>query len=192
MELGKLIYSTSVSPYFINPNKEEMEKEINKLADGIYDARARNFIENKWAAKRDYLSKQVSVVSENRNLFKTAETYKEFLRNNEEAQKGIAEIILDERVKGLPDRHRRRFAEKILKKSRQFPMVTTLVKSNLFLSFRVLKFGKCSHDTLDDLKHLINASYANIFVTNDKNLLKYSNVINPSLEAKMCDEFLMS
>lgn len=184
MELDKIINGASISPYFINQDKDDMEKEIIKFANGVYDAKAKEFVESRWAGKREYVSTQASTVIANRDLLKTAETYREFLCNNEKAQKGLAENVLGERVKHLPDRYRRRFADKILKKPRQCPMVTTWIKSNLFLDFRVIKFGKCSHDTLDDLRHLINASYADIFVTNDKNLLSYSNEINPSLEVK--------
>ena len=168
-----------------------MEREINKLADDKYDDRAKNFIENKWLTKRDYLSKHKAAVVANRGLFKAADTFKEFLCDNQDAQKGITEVILNERVKNLPDRDRRRLADKILMKPRKCPMITTLIKSNLFLNFKVLKFGGCSHDTLDDLKHLINASYADIFVTEDKNLLSYTSDINPDVEVKICDEFLL-
>ena len=78
----------------------------------------------------------------------------------------------------------------MLCKSKRFPLFTAIIKANLFLAFRVLKFKALSHDTLDDLKHLINASYTNVFVTGDNKLYKYSKEIQPDLEIFLQNKFL--
>ena len=190
MEIDNAINDTNFSPFCENQEKASFEREINKLAEGIYDDNAKIFIENEWAEKRNNIQEKISELIKNKNIFKSADEFHEFLIKNEDMQQLIAEGLILERVINIPNRHRRKKAEKILCKPKRFPMVISVINANLFLDFRVLKFRNCSHDTLDDLKHLINASYANIFVTGDEKLYKYSKEIHPDLEVLYKDEFL--
>ena len=190
MELDNVINNTTISPFCENQEKADFEREINKLSQGIYNDKAKTFIENRWAGKRNHIQNKISELTENKNIFKFADTFNEFLIKNEDLQQLIAEGLIEERVINIPSRHRRKTAEKILRKSHRFPMLISVIKANLFLDFRVLKFGNCSHDTLDDLQHLINASYTDIFVTGDNKLYDYSKEIHPNLEILLKDGFL--
>lgn len=190
MELDNLINNVSFSPFCENQEKEDFEREITKLSNGIYDDTAKTFIENRWAGKHNNIQDKITELTKNKDTFKYADTFSEFLAKNEDFQRLIAEGLVEERVINIPNRHRRKTAEKILRKSHRFPMLVSVIKANLFLDFRVLKFGACSHDTLDDLKHLINASYTNIFVTGDNKLFEYSKEIQPHLEMISQNDFL--
>lgn len=190
MEIDKAINNANISPFCENQGKADFEREINKLAQGIYDNNARTFIENRWAGKRNDIKRKTSELTENESIFKSADQFQEFFVKNDSLQQLIVEDLIYERVMKIPNRHRRKTAEKILCKSRKFPMIISVVKANLFLDFRALKFGNCSHDTLDDLKHLINASYTDVFVTGDNKLYNYSKEIDLYVEILTEDDFL--
>ncbi len=46
MEVDRVINNTNISPFCKNQDKANFEKEINKLAQGIYDNKAKTFIKN--------------------------------------------------------------------------------------------------------------------------------------------------
>lgn len=191
MEIDKAINDASVSPFVGDQDKKEYELEISKFAQGTYDNRAKNFIENRWADKRNNIQKQIAVLIQNKNIFNAADTLDDFFKRNMAVQQMIVEGLIAKRVRNIPNRHRKNKAEKILRKSKRFPMIITVVKANLFLDFRVLKFKSCSHDTLDDLRHLITASYSDVFVTDDRKLYDYSSEIQPKLEVLLKDDFIL-
>jgi len=190
MELDNLINNVSFSPFCENQEKADFERVIVKFSNGIYDDNAKTFIENRWAGKSNNIQNKISELTKNKDQFKFANDFKEFFSRNRDLQKLIAEGIVAERVRNIPNRHRRKTAEKILRKSNRFPMIVSVIKANLFLDYRVLKFGNCSHDTLDDLKHLINTSYTDVFVTGDNKLFDYSKELHPNLEILSKDDFL--
>ena len=178
------------SPFCENQEKADFEREIDKFSNGIYDDNAKESIENIWAGKSNNIQSKISELTKNKDQFKYANDFKEFLGRNRDLQKLIAEGIVAEKVGDIPNKHRRKIAEKIFSKSKRFPMIVSVIKANLFLDYRVLKFENCSHDTLDDLKHLINASYTDIFVTGDNKLFDYSKELHPNLETLSQDDFL--
>jgi len=190
MELDNLINDVSFSPFCENQEKADFEREIDKFSNGIYDDKAKKFIENRWAEKSNDIQSKISELTKNKGQFKYTNEFKGFLVKNRYLQKLIAEGIVAERVRDISNKDRRKIAEKILSKSRRFPMIVSVIKANLFLDYRVLKFGNLSHDTLDDLKHLINASYADMFVTGDNKLFDYSKELHPNLETLFQDDFL--
>jgi hypothetical protein len=166
----------------------EAENEINKLANGTFDSTAKTFIENKWNSKLDEVRQRKEYFKQIAGVT-IPEEFQAFLSNH---QQSFAEHIIGERVIGIPARNKRRLAEKMLQNPHKFPLFTALVRANLFLDYRLLKHSSFSHDTLDDAKHLIIASYANVFVSSDDKLRKYSCNINPHLKVLSLSEFRLT
>ncbi len=190
MEIDKAINNSNFSPFCEGTEKVSFENEINKLAQGIYDDKAKSFINDKWEGKRADIQKKVSELNGNRDMFVFADDFQTFVDRNKKIQQFMAEGLIFERVLDIPNRYRKKMAKKILRNPDKFPLIVTLIKANLFLNFRALKFRACSHDTLDDLKHLINASYTDVFVTGDGKLYNYSKEIHTDLEILSQDDFL--
>lgn len=107
-------------------------------------------------------------------------------------QQYFAEEFVGSRIQNIPSRFKRQYAKKILEKPHRYPMTNSVIKANLYLDFRLLKFGQMSHDTLDDVKHLILASYADFFVSNDDKLHKYHQDINDRPIMLRLSEFMQS
>jgi hypothetical protein len=98
--------------------------------------------------------------------------------------------MIEERIQGIPNKTKIKFAEKLLEKPQKYPLFNSMVNGNLFLDFRVLKFRSLSHDRLDDMKHLVLASYSDIFVSNDGDIHKYCSYINDALEVLNLEDFI--
>ena len=183
VEIGKVLKNQSFDIFY---GGTEAENEINKLAGGIYGDTARIFIENKWNAKSVELQQRTKYFSQIRNLT-IPESFHEFLSDHQQL---FAEHIIGERVEGIPAKNKRKLAAKMLQKHQKFPLFSSMVRANLFLDFRLLKFSSLSHDTLDDVKHLMLASYADIFISNDEKLHKYFHNINTQLKVLRLSEFM--
>lgn len=182
-EITKALYQQSIEVFY---SGVEAEKEINKLANGIYDETARTFIENTWASK----SKQIQQKTEYLNQIHETDIPVSFEEFHSRYKHPFAELLIEERVKGIPPKDKRKLALKMLQKLQKFPLFNNTIKANLFLDFRLLKFKSISHDTLDDLKHLMYASYADIFVSNDEKLHKYFFNINVQLKMLKLSELV--
>lgn len=164
----------------------EAENEINKLANGTYDDRAKTFIESKWSVKSLEIQRRAEYFNQIRGL-PIPDYFDEFLSCH---QQEFAEHLIGERIIGIPAKHKRKLAEKMLQKSQKFPLFDSMIRANLFLDFRLFKFKTVSHDTLDDVKHLIIASHVDIFVSNDEKLHKYSHDITTPLKVMKFNEFM--
>jgi hypothetical protein len=184
-EIDKALNNHSFDVFY---DGAEAEVEIGKLASGIYDQTAKAFIEQQWVNKSTEVTQKINHL----NQIKVNVVFKDFEEFLSIYQQELAEDIIKARVKGIPDKIARKLAEKMLQKSQKFPFFNSFVKANLYLDFRVLKFNTIRHDALDDAKHLIIASYADVFVTNDEKLHGYFHNINARLMVLRLNEFLAS
>jgi len=183
-ELATLMDNISYEIYY---EGSEAIEEIKKLANGVYDDRARKYIDKKWKSKIVEIQNRADYFRQ--MGIKVQSVFKEFLSTH---QQFLTEEIIGSRILNIPSRFKRRFARKIIQKSHRFPMINSLVKANLFLDFRLIKFGQMSHDTPTDVKHLILASYADVFVSNDVKLHKYYFEINDKIEMINLSDLMLS
>ena len=64
----------------------------------------------------------------------------------------------------------------------QFPALRSTVNANIYLNFVAIGQGQIpSFDKVDDFRHVIEASYCDTSVTDDRRLLNQTASINPSL-----------
>jgi hypothetical protein len=82
-------------------------------------------------------------------------------------------------------------AERIARNLSSYPTIRTSIMANLYLMLVCIRNGtRPSRDKIHDHKHVINASYCQVFITEEKQLQKNTKLLNPSLEVKNLNELL--
>lgn len=62
------------------------------------------------------------------------------------------------------------------------PAIRTLIRANMYVSWIYIENEhRPSKDKLDDGRHLIDASYSDLFITADKGQIKLASILNPDL-----------
>jgi hypothetical protein len=186
ISLGEIKKALENKTFDIFYDGTEAETEINKLAQGVYDDTASKFIEKQWDSKILEIQRRVEYLNKAENL-PPAVNFHQF---SSYYQQFFAEHFIAEKVKGIPSKEKRKLAQKMLLKAHKYPLINSMVNANLFLDFRLLKFKSISHDTLDDMKHLIIASHCAIFVTNDRKIHENFHYINPYIKMMYLKDFL--
>jgi hypothetical protein len=80
-----------------------------------------------------------------------------------------------------------RVAKKILR-TRSYRVAHTFVKTDLFLTWRKERNGTLRRDAADDVYHLVNASYCDIYCTSDKDQNDYVPAVLPDVKFAYYDQ----
>jgi hypothetical protein len=72
---------------------------------------------------------------------------------------------------------------KLIENQNSFPALINTIKGDLYLNHAYANKRK-PYKLLNDLRHIIDSSYCMYFITNDKNLKKIMNGINPQIDCK--------
>lgn len=180
-EFQSYLRGGSFDPFLWGARKNETAREISKFSNGVFDEEAQTFI-----TKRDeeFKTEHAILGQYNIELFQK-EKPKVKLKTFEDVvsyyKDGIPQII-EQILTGVADA---RQSHEISKNLDRFPALKSTVMANLYTIFIAIVHQEIpGTDKIDDHRHIIEASYCDLFVTEEKQLLKNVQKINPSLTAK--------
>jgi len=184
-EIIKLRTGAAVLPILDLINQAATKQEVQKLARGIFDDDARNFISNREAdirenhqsMARDYIEKTCSIKKNIRSFEQALSELKPDFPN-------LIYRMLNRKVTKLE-------ARELNMRLNSFPAIRTTAMANAYMtSISIIHRDAPAKDRIDDFRHLIEASYCDVFITGDTQLGKAVQYINPELEVVWWNEFI--
>ena len=176
-ELEKYVGGGAVDCIMRGARKAEAWKEIVKLANGKFDDRARSFIQTR---DKNFRRDHPIIGQTNLEGFKKKPPDKK-LRTFEEVfnyYESHIPIFVEQMLNATPAQ-----ASGIAERIDEFPLLRSIVRANLYLVFvAVAHKATAATDKIDDHRHVIDASYCDIFVTEERQLLSNVRKLNPDLE----------
>ena len=182
-EIIGLRTGSAVLPILDSDNQTSTRFEIEKLARGIFDATAEEFIANRENERRtnepleneEYLNHVRQVNRDNPNEYRNIRTFEDILRYFE---KDVPESI--ERI--LRGRVSRSESRELSQRLNSFPSLRSVVRANQYFCFIVIRNEiHPAYDRVDDFRHVIDASYCAAFLTNDGQLARTASYINQDI-----------
>jgi lipopolysaccharide biosynthesis regulator YciM len=193
-EVLKLRTGAAVLPFLSTNNQHAAKIEINRLASGTFDKHAEDFIRSREEkikkelpeASRAYLDQISRVAAQDKKRSRRLKTFEDVLSYF--APK-LPEIII-KILKGYVSMSE---AQEMAQRLNSFPALRSTLRTNLYLSFiHISHRVSPAKDRTDDLRHIIDASYTEIIIIGDSQLLKLVNCINPDLQALPWNDFIES
>lgn len=182
-EIMKLRTGAAVLPFLDTLNQSSTRQEIHKLANGIFDSKAQEFIKNREKFHRtnnpiiyrDFLDHINKVKSYGTDILKNIRTFEDvvsYFKNQ------IPDLI----VKILKGKVSKYEAVELFHRLDSFPALRSAVRANIDLCFICIVHNTHpGSDRKDDNRHIVDSSYSKGIVTGDEQLAKRVNRINPEL-----------
>jgi hypothetical protein len=190
-EIIKLRTGAAVLPVLDQLNLTATKHEVERLACGFFDEKAKNFIAGREEDVKvnhprfasDYIAQ---IKQTNRSQFK-----KKSLRTFDQVYAELENQIPDLIYHFLDGKVSRAEALELTKRMPSFPAIRATARSNVYLSaICIIHKDVPSKDKLDDYRHIIEASYCDVFVTNDAQLSRTIPHINPDQTVLLWDELM--
>jgi hypothetical protein len=182
-EINKLLHGTGVLPFMSYLNQHAVRLEVTRLASGIFDNRAEGFIRGREANIRanypqfaqSYIERVVQAKATNPEIVRKVKTFQDAYNIFEfEFPPMIVELLHGKINKAA--------ASRMFRKIDSFPALRSTIRANLYISFLcIIHKVRPGFDKLDDYRHTVEASYCDVLVTGDKQLIHAVKYINPDL-----------
>jgi hypothetical protein len=173
----------SVIAYYSPADYVALVAEVAKLANGIVDNRAQAFVSNRVASARTLRTNQKA-------LFMSRPDMRAVLLAV--PQKGLA-VWLNEQMLGdagatlltghlidvyrSTDRDAAYSTAQGLLGHKASRIAKSIVRADLFSAWRCARAGSSPRDLADDLYHVLNASYCDVYATADTGQMEYASLI---------------
>lgn len=160
-------------------NNRTRKAKLAKLAAGVFDERARSFIESR---ERRFRADHPQIAKNNIRAFAESppqnrvRTFEEFIAYFSNGQPEVVVQIF----KGKLSLEQ---AAAVIASVERYPAIRAAVLANMYLFFvQMVQKVTPATDKVDDHRHVIEASYCDAFISNDNQLLSNLAKINPRLE----------
>jgi hypothetical protein len=163
-------------------NYASMQKEVEKLSDGIVDKKAEDAIESRSqlaATERAGLSSHYGSTSGLKSRLSRVSATNLSKWISTEAQRSGRFILKQHLAKLLPGGQPRQIATaaKRILTSRQFRLSHAVVRADLYGNWRAANTGSMPRDLLPDLDHVVTASYFDVYATKEAAQAKYAPLV---------------
>ena len=173
--------------FYGSADYKKLAAEVDKLAHGVFDSRAAQFIPFREAEatqtrealyahldRQPLLKRKLEAISEESVGYWIAQEMKRSGRPI--LAKHLANVI-----SGRPLRDLTRLAKQLLALPR-YRVSHAMVRSDLYLNWRYCRRGTLGKDMPDDNYHAVNASYCDMFVTADPGMASYMSHVHTRVE----------
>jgi len=183
-EIIKLRTGSAVLPFLPYFNQIETKQEVEKLAHGVFDEKAKSFISNReYEIKsfypemaKQYIASAKSILRERPKSKKQPRTFEQLLSELESEMPDLIYRMLKGKVSLLE-------ARELYLRLKSFPAIHASAMANAYMTSICILHGDVpGKDKIDDYRHLIEASYCDVFITDDYQLKNTVPRINSDLQ----------
>jgi hypothetical protein len=176
----------AVVAFYGQPEYKEMRAEVDKLAQGVVDGRAQEFITGRAQFSKDTRSDQRAHFdarkdARDRLAAITEQQLPTWLQSESLKPRGTA--ILAGQIKRIYDDMSDEAAiatAHYLLRIPQSRISRGLVRAGLYYDWRFANRGSNPRDLIDDVYHVLNASYCSVYATADSGQASYASLLLPS------------
>ncbi len=178
-EILSLNNKKGFSPFLNGSRLRDTYAEINKLSLGIFDSNALEFITTR---QNKFESDHQLICEINKSLDETPSTkltrvFDGYLNYHKKSFSRVIELILNHSI-SVDE------AVYVAGNIERLPVIRSCVRANYYLCFLLFSNpDNPKEDKVDDHRHVLEASYCDAFITEDKQLLKSTKSINPDMTA---------
>jgi hypothetical protein len=178
-EANNCLNNDDIVSFLDGEEKKAAIEEIHKLSTGNFDDKARKFIEER---DDNFQRDHEEIAKKNIELFKQNPP-SERLRSYEDVftyyENDFSTLI----IKIFNEKLSEEQALKILENIDMLHTIRSRLRSEIYLLYIALVHKNVpAKDKVDDHRHIIEAAYCDKFITNDSQLIKNANKINPNIE----------
>jgi len=163
--------------FLFGAREAETREEITKLSKGVFDENARNFVTSR---DEKFKKENVEIGKRNVEIFLEDPPNKR-LRSFDDIlayYKPMIPVLIEQLLPINNDQ-----ASEIAARIDEFPTLKSIVMANFYMVFiAVVHKVPPASDKVDDHRHVIEASYCDAFITEERQLLSNIEFINSNLE----------
>lgn len=183
-EVLNLRTNAAVLPFLSHENQIATRLEVHRLAEGIFDGRAKAFIQGLEAEigrehpkmMKEYIEHVRRVRAKRRNSLPTLRQFEDVRDYFRDKAPEIIRAILHGQVTPAE-------AVELSARLISFPAIRATLASNLYLMYICIAHKAApGDDKLDDYRHLIDASYCNVILSYDGKVRHAAPHIAPHLQ----------
>src|SRR5216683_208546 len=181
--------------FYGSADYEKLVAEVVKLAQGVFDSRAAQFVPSREAeAKQSRDDLYAAIEGQPHLKRKLASISEESVGQwiSQEMKRSARRILtghLAHVIPGQPLRDLTWLAKRLLASSR-YRVSHAMVRSDLYLNWRYCQRGSLGKDIPDDNYHAVNASYCDFFATTDPGLAHYMSHVLTKTKVELYDRNL--
>jgi hypothetical protein len=192
-EVGRLLGNRLVGPWLPQEDLANAKALVERFAQGQPTVSDKANMEANWRSKERTTKLQREVADAlGRRRYAIGPTFEAFVAANQSVVEEVGTAVLDDALEGhgLGGKQGRaiKFALRRLKKC---PALCAAIRANLFINRAVRAGRQLRHDIWDDLKHCVNAAYADVFVTGDQEFADIFCEIRPGPRIAITEDFLV-
>jgi hypothetical protein len=191
-EIIKLRTGAAVLPVLDQLNLTATRQEVERLACGIFDENAQNFIARREEdIKKNHPRFASDYIAQIKQIADKPQFRKRSLRTFDQVYSEMENQIPDLIYRSLSGKVSRSEALELSKRMSSFPAIRSTARSHAYLSaICIIHRNIPSRDKIDDYRHIIEASYCDVFVTNDGQLSRTIPHIDPDQTVLLWDDLV--
>lgn len=192
-EIGSLLGSDFASPFLPESDAAQARALLTRFAEGnATEVDRRNMLEN-WRKKAQTTAEANQLIDQlvSGGLQPVGDTLDQFIGANPGGKGRIGGALIRRALQGttLTPREQKIAAKRVLRRADKCPALRAAIRTNLYVNYRIVTGKRMQHDRWDDLRHCINAPYADTFVTGDEELREAFGEIWPGGQIVTLSEF---
>lgn len=167
-EIRALFGQNLPGPFLPSKDVASAEELLGRFADGRSTEADRERMLSHWEVKREASARAESLRRHGIADIRVCDaTLDKFIAANSGAYQQTLRTYVEKAIGMRPSGSEFRL---IRRKRQKCPALSAAVRADLFINWRIATGRVMQHDRWDDLRHCINATYADLFVTDDPDL----------------------
>lgn len=160
------------------PDYKRMAFEVQKLAQGTFEAPVQTFLENRRQFGRDSRAEAAEFGRDRHSFKPLCETsFGAFLNAANPIQ--VVKVLREHLREEFPDTGHDALVEvaAAMLRNPTYRVANAMVRADLYTTWRAIRTGTLPRDVLDDCYHLVNACYCDSYATKDGPQAEYAPLI---------------
>lgn len=178
--------ASAVIAFYGLPEYQELKAEVDKLAQGVFDGRVKQFIAERMQSSKDTRADQKIHFDDKQDVKDrlkavSVDQLPSWLQSELLDLGGIASLTrhIQRIYADITDQQAISNAHSLLRIP-QSRIAKGIVRADLYSNWRCAHRGSNPRDLMDDMYHVLNASYCSIYATAEPGQTEYASLLLPS------------